>query len=48
MPFDMNSRPSMKMPSPPMTGTRMSFEDISRHDHALVSIGAGGDTSQYH
>ncbi len=26
MPLDMNSRPSMKMPSPPMTGTRMSLK----------------------
>ena len=26
MPFDMNSRPSMKMPSPPTTGTRMSLK----------------------
>jgi hypothetical protein len=26
MPFDMNSRPSMKMPSPPITGTRMSLK----------------------
>ena len=24
MPFAMNSRPSMKMPNPPITGTRMS------------------------
>ena len=26
MPLDMNSRPSMKIPSPPTTGTRMSLK----------------------
>ena len=26
MPFDMNSRPSMKMPNPPITGTIMSLK----------------------
>ena len=31
MPLDMNSRPSMKMPSPPMTGTRMSLKIVDLH-----------------
>ncbi len=31
MPFDMNSRPSMKMPRPPITGTRMSLKIVGLH-----------------
>ena len=40
MPFDMNSRPSMKMPRPPITGTRMSLKISACIATPLVRVGA--------
>ena len=45
MPFDMNSRPSMKMPRPPITGTMMSLKISACIATPLVWVDATGSVS---